>query len=74
MSLHRYIIHLAGNPPLLVLPFFMRIHCIFNQIDFTSLSSANFSKHRTKIYEIVALIWIDDYYDNYLQASENVYT
>ncbi|KAL4452832.1 hypothetical protein ABPG74_002397 [Tetrahymena malaccensis] len=43
------------------------------QIDFTSLSSATFSKNRTKIYEIVALIWIDDYYDNYLQASENVY-
>ena len=32
----------------------------------TALNHISFNKQRTKIFEIVALIWIDDCQDNYV--------
>jgi len=42
------------------------------QLNSTSLNKKEFFKTRTNVFEIIAVLWLDDFHDNYLQMLEEV--
>ena len=42
------------------------------QLESTALDKKEFYKDRTKIYEIIAIMWLDDFHDNYLDAIDSI--
>lgn len=42
------------------------------QLNSTSLNKKEFFKIRTNVFEIISVLWLDDFHDNYLQMLEEV--
>ena len=42
------------------------------QLNNTSLNKKEYFKLRTNVFEIIAVLWLDDFHDNYLQMLEEV--
>jgi exportin-7 len=43
-----------------------------NEFNSSALNDKKFYKLRTQIYEIIAIMYLDDYFDTYLEALENI--
>ena len=54
------------------LPIVNVVSNVFQNLDRTSLKSSKYTKYRTKVFEIVAIMYLDDYYDNYLVSTQKI--
>lgn len=54
------------------LPIVTAVTNVFQNLERTSLKNNKYYKFRTKIFEIVAIMYLDDYYDNYLMSTQKI--